>query len=160
MSDRLRRIYSWFLPTVLISVSVANLAVTPFISSESQPIRTHSDPSLTYLARVEQSTVNRRYSFYMELGDMAAGDILMLHDDSGIEVRSAESLAGMVVEQMNYDPAEVAVAAGELGEPLGVLSVGDTDLPFWIIPGEGERWWLGKTTEGIVVLQREDLPAP
>jgi hypothetical protein len=153
----MRRFYSWFLPTVLISITVANLAVTPFISYESQPIRRHSDPSLTYLAEVEQPTVNRRYLFYMELGDMAGGDILMLHDDSGIEVKSAESLAGMVVEHMDYDPAAVFAAAGDLGEPLGVLTVGDTDLPFWIIPGEGDRWWLGKTDEGIVVLQTEEL---
>jgi hypothetical protein len=154
----MKRFYSWFLPTVLISISLANLAVTPFISYEAQPIRGHSDPSLTYLARVEQLTVSRRYLFFMELGDVAAGDVLMLHRNSGIEVKSAENLAGVTVERADYDPADVFAAAGDLGEPSGVLEVGDNDLPFWIIRGEGDRWWLGRTSRGIVVLQIGKLP--
>jgi hypothetical protein len=157
----MRRFYSWFLPTVLISVTVANVAVTTTIQSvANQPIRTHSDPSLTYLSHVEQGTVDRRYSFFMELGDVAAGDTLMVHENSGIELHSAESLSRVIVRQADYDPAAVFAAAGDLGEPLGVLEVGDTDLPYWIIPGEGHRWWLGRTERGIVVLQIEDLPNP
>lgn len=156
----LRQLYVRWLPLALGLTAAANLAVTPFVPGSAQPVRFHDESSLTHLAHTEQRTVDRRYGFYMKLGDVASGDILMIPRDSLLEVKSAKSLSRVVVTRTDYDPTTIKARADELGEPIGVVETDAGDLPYWIVPGQGDRWWVGVNDDGILVIEESELREP
>ena len=158
---RLRRAYTRWLPLALGLTVAANLVVTSFLPRPARSIRRHADGSLTHLVHTDQSTVDRRYGLYLELGDAADGDVLLVPLDSLIVSDIAEGLAGVTVEERDYDAGTLPVEAEPAGPPLGVFTTERGDLPYWILPdNEADRWWLAQTSEGIVVVPESVAPLP
>lgn len=156
----LRQLYARWLPLALGLTAAANLALTPFVPGPAQAIRFHDEASLTHLAHTEQPTVDRRYGFYMELGDVASRDVLMIPPHSLIEVSSVTSLSRLDVIVMDYDPTTISAEDDQLGDPIGVVETELGDIPYWIVPGEGGRWWYGTNDDGVLVVEESQLREP
>jgi hypothetical protein len=158
--SRLRRLYVRSLPLVLASVAVINLSISTWIQPRGAPIRLHDEGSLTHLVHFEQRTTHRRYGFYMELGDVAAGQVLRVPEGAPIEVWMTSGLSGVELQVSEYDPSALPPEAIPHGEPLGVLSTRrNGDFPYWILPGDGP-WWMGYHQDGIVIVPHSVAQPP
>jgi hypothetical protein len=158
--ERLRSWYGRWLPVTFLAAALANVALTPFLPGVSLPLRVYSDPSLTYLVHQEGASLDRRYGFYMELGDAAGGGTLVIPHDSVISAGIAEGLANLTVEERSYNPARLPAKLLPSGPWLGLFETSDGDLRYWILPGAGPVWWLAITDQGLIVVPEELAPVP
>ena len=153
-------VYRRWLPTILIGSALVNAALTSLLPAGSLPIRSHPDPSLTYLVRTEGISLDKRFSLYMHLGDAARGGTLIVPLGAVVSGELVEGLAGMDMVERDFDarswPPEVATS----GPPLGLYETAIGDLPYWILPGDGELWWLGQTDQVLVVVSDSVAPVP
>lgn len=160
--NRLRRQYRYWLPLVLAVTAVANFTVHVFLPGSAQPIRPHSQGSLTHLVHTEQRTVDLRYGFYEELADISTGETLVVPERSALDADLLEGLSGVTVVVGDYDPSTMSDVdlVGD-AEPLGLLRVDGEDVAYWILPGSGDhRWWETHTNDGIVILPESVAPIP
>lgn len=158
---RLRQVYIRWLPLALGLTVAANLVITQFLPRPARSIRPHAEESLTYLVHIEQSSVDRRYGLYLELGDAADGDVLVVPLDSPIVPDIAEGLSGVTVVERDYDASGLPAEAEPIGPPIGAFATENGDLPYWILPdAEADRWWVAETNEGIVVVPESVAPVP
>jgi hypothetical protein len=140
---------------------LVNLGILVVIAPRNtRPVVPHAEGSLTHLVHVEQRTVDRRYGFYMELGDVAAGGVLVVPAENVVRADWARSFSEVTLLVQDYDPMAIPEGARPSGEPIGLLETGDGDIPYWIIPGSGTRWWMGATSEGIVLIPGSVAPPP
>lgn len=157
--DRLRLFYIRWLPIALGLTALSNLAAMFFLPQSAQPIRLHESGSLTHLVHTEQPSVDRRFAFYLELDDATDGGVLVVPVGSFVIPELAEGFADFEVVERQYDPT---AASGAITEPpsLGTVETDDGDLPYSIIPGEANTWWLARTDDGIVIVPASVAPVP
>ncbi|MGH8915684.1 MAG: hypothetical protein ACRDZM_14360 [Acidimicrobiia bacterium] len=148
---RARRLYAKWLPLAFFMAAAANLVLTLFLPPSAWPIRPHEDGSLTFLVHDEQPSVNRRYGFYMELDDATAGGVLVVPSDSFVQPELAEGFADFEVVEDDFDPSLLPEELNDQPQ-LGIVETDDGDLPFFIVPGDGDLWWLAVTDEGVFVV--------
>lgn len=154
----LRRFYQRWLPLALALTAVASLFADELTGSRA--FNRHHSGSLTHLVHTEQPTVDRRYGIYMEMADALGGSTLVVPEDSALSGDLARGLANVELEERDYDATDVSGVVLE-GEPLGSFQAGDERVPYWIVSdGEGTRWWLGQTSEGIVIVPDTVAPRP
>jgi hypothetical protein len=157
--DRARRLYARWLPLAFALAAAADLVLTFFLPRSAQPIRPHQDGSLTYLVHEEQPSVNRRYGFYMELDDATDGGVLVVPADSFVDPDLAEGFARFEVVEGDFGP--IMLPEEISGQPqLGTVETDEGDLPFFIVPGDGDLWWLAVTDEGVFVVPDSVAPVP
>jgi hypothetical protein len=157
--ERLRFLYSRWLPLALAIATLANIVLTFFLPPSALPIRLHNDGSLTHLVHTEQPSVNRRFGFYLELDDATDGGVLVVPVDSFVDPDLAEGLAGFEVIECDFDPSPIAEKiAGQA--PLGEVETENGNLPYFIIPGQGDLWWVALTDGGVVVVPESVAPPP
>ncbi len=148
------------MPWLLIASALVNLTLTPFLPSMGLPVRSHPDPSLTYLVHDEGISLDRRYGFYMELYDAARGGTLTVPLGSFLSEELIEGSAEMTMLESDYDPSVLPAEAFPTGPPLGLLETPDGDLPYWILSGPAEEWWLAMREGRIVVVPGTVVPGP
>lgn len=157
----LRRIYRRWLPLVLVLAALANSVANEQLTATSQTYRRHASGSLTHLVHTEQRSVDLRYGIYMELGDALVGGTLVLPEESALDPHLARGLSGVEVIRLGYDPSHVPDQVMPEGQALGSLRAEGENLPYWVLPGEGvDRWWLGQTPDGIVIVPETVSPVP
>lgn len=160
--NRLRPLYRRWLPVALAVTAAANLVAHVFVPLTAQPLRLHDEGSLTYLVHTEQRVVDLRYGFYEELADVMAGQTLLVPEGSPVDMDLASGLSGVTVVIGDFDPAAPSVA--ELidnEEPIGLLQVGEGEVPYWILAGADDQlWWLALAGGGIVVVPESVEPVP
>jgi len=151
--------YARWLPLGLLMTAGTNLILTLFLPMGSQPVRLHSEGTLTYLVHTEQPSVDRRFAFYLELDDATEGGELVVPVDSFVDPDLAEGFAGFVVIERSYDPRSLPE---EVTEPpsLGEVETDDGDLKYSIIPGDDDLWWLAYSESGVVVVPDSVAPVP
>lgn len=134
------------------------MVLTPFLPRASWPIRPHADGSLTHLVHTEQPSVDRRFAFYLELDDATDGGVLVVPVDSFVDPELVEGFAELEVVVRSYDPA----IPSSIAEPpqLGVVETGNGDLPYSIVPGDDDLWWLAITADGVIVIPESAAPVP
>ena len=157
--ERLRSFYARWLAPALVATALVNLALTFFLPLSSQPLRPHAEGSLTYLVHTEQPSVNRRFAFYLELDDATDGGVLIVPVGSFVDSDLVRGLAGLEVEERDYDPTLVAGSVA-LPPSLGVVETDDGDLDYTIIPDDDDTWWLALTEGGVVVVPESVAPVP
>lgn len=160
MSARESRPHRWYarlLPIVLATLGVFNLSTCVALEPRYQPIRVHDDSSMTHLVHVEQTATDRRYRFYYELGDVAAGQTLQALE-TPIVAWMTRGLSEVELVVADYDPTLPPQAVPE-GEPLGVMENEHGVFPYWILPGEGSRW-MGHYQDGIVIVPESVADVP
>lgn len=150
------------MPVALGLVAILNLGIGLFVPAAGRGIWAKADSSLTHLVHTDQNTVDRRYGFYMELGDSAGGSILFVPPGSPVDPDVAAGLSGVEVVEDQYDAGEIPSTAQPAGEPIGQFSTNEGDVPYWVLEGgESEAyWWLGRTAEGFVVIPESAAPRP
>lgn len=156
----LRRLYVKWLPIALGLTAAANLILTPFLPRGSQPILIHDEASLTYLAHNSQPSVDRRFSFYLELDDATDGGELVVPVDSFVSPELVEGFADMEVVERDYDPVGSLPEDLVEGQPQGEVETDDANSLYWILDGDSDRWWLAFTNDGVVVVPETVAPAP
>lgn len=158
--DRLRLFYVRWLALALGLTGLANVVVSFFLPLGAQSIRPHEDGSLTHLAHTEQDSVDQRFAFYLELDDATDGGVLIVPGDSFVIPELAEGFANFEVVERDYDPTLPDTVPDQ--SPLGLVEVaeGGKLLPYSIIAGEDETWWLAMTDSGIVVVPESVAPVP
>lgn len=159
-SQRLRPLYRRWLPAVLALAAVANLVVDQFLPSHAQTFRRHHNGTLTHLVHTEQNTLDLRYGIYMELADVLGGDTLVVPEGSPLSDDLARGLANITLEERAYDPTALSGVVPE-GEPLGSFRADEETISYWVLSnGGGDRWWLGASPEGIVIVPDTVAPVP
>jgi hypothetical protein len=118
---------------VLGLVAALNFGIGLFVPASGRGIWAKADGSLTHLVHTDQDTVDRRYGFYMELGDAAAGSTLFVPTGSPVDADVAAGLSGVVVVEEQYDATR--------------------------IPSAG-YWWLGRGSGGLLVIPESTAPRP
>lgn len=156
--DRLRAVYVRWLPLALGATAAVNIALSVFMSPSAQPIRLHDDPSLTDLVHIEQPSLDRRYGFYLELDDATDPGTLFVSGEDMVIVELVDGFAGLEVVVADFDPTLPADV--DIPDQLGVLETEDGEIPYSIIGGDGDVWWLAETGEGIVVVPAGVVPVP
>lgn len=158
----LRRLYVRWLPLALALVAIVNIGINEFLPASGQALRLHEDGSLTHLVHTEQLTVDRRFGFYLELGEVAAGGTLVVSPEAPVDARLVRGLADVMILEVDYDPHDLPPSVIPSGDPIGPFSTVDGDVPYWIIPGKQTEgvFWLGRTPEGIVVVPVSVAPLP
>lgn len=157
--ERLRFLYSRWLTLAIAIATLANVVLTFFLPRASLPIRLHNDGSLTHLVHTEQPSVNRRFGFYLELDDATDGGVLVVPIDSFVDPSLAEGFAAFEVIECDFDPGAIAEdVAGQA--PLGEVETENGNLPYFIIPGQGDLWWVALTNRGVVVVPESVAPPP
>ena len=148
-----RRLYVRSLPFVLAAGVSVNLILTTALREGHMPIRLHNEGSLTHLVRVEQRATDWRYGFYLELGDVAAGQLLRVPEGSHpIVAWMTRGLSQVELQVSDYDPSALPPEAVPQGPPLGELETqSDALIPYWILAGHGPRW-MGYHQDGIVIV--------
>jgi hypothetical protein len=137
----LRRLYVCSLPFVLAAVVSANLVLTTSLRDGHMSIRLHDEGSLTHLARAEQRGTDRRYGFYLELGDATIGQPLRAPESAPFVAWMIQGLSEVELQVSEYDPSALPPEAVPSNEPLGVLETPDGNVPYWILPGDGPGGW-------------------
>lgn len=153
--DTWRRLYRCWLPVALAVTAVANLVVDGFLPPTSRMLQAHDSGSLTHLVHTDQRTVDRRYGFYMELGDAMSGKTLVVPQNvDDVDLVLARGLSDVEVERGSYDLSDVPNRIVPDHEPLGLHQADDEEpLAYWILRSDdAERWWLGRIEEGLVVI--------
>lgn len=150
--ERLRSLYRRWLPFALGLTVAANLVLEQDLPISARSIRFHHDGSLTHLVHNDQLTVARWFGLYMEIGDAAAGGTLIVPRISPLSADIAEGLSGVTVVVEDYDPRALPAEALPREPPIGTFATPEGDVPYWVLPGAHDRWWLGFTPEGIVVV--------
>ena len=160
--DRLRLFYVRWLPLALGLTALANLVISFYLPAGARPVRLHEDGSLTQLAHTEQSSVDRRFAFYLELGDATDGGVLIVPVDSFVIPELAEGFADFEVIEREYDPTWPLPDELTDGVPLGDVEIDDEGnlLPYSIVSGDDDTWWLSITEDGIVVVPESEAPVP
>ncbi len=151
--------YARWLAPALVATTLVNLALTFFLPPSAQPLRLHTDGSLTHLVHAEQPSVDRRFAFYLELDDATDGGVLIVPSDSFVDRALVRGFAGLEVEERDYDPTSVP---GSVAVPpsLGVVETDDGDLAYTIVAGNDDTWWLAITEDGIVVVPESVATVP
>jgi len=157
--ERLRSLYVILLPLAFVVAALANLVLSSFLPLSALPLRPHADGSLTHLVHTEQPSVDRRFGFYLELDDATDGGELVVPVDSFVDPDLAEGFADFDVVERDYDPSLLPDGLAG-GIPLGTVETEHGDLPYSIIPGDDDVWWLAVTDEGIVVVPESFAPPP
>jgi hypothetical protein len=157
--ERLRFLYSRWLPLALAIATLANIVLTFFLPGSALPIRLHDDGSLTHLVHTEQPSVNRRFSFYLELDDATDGGVLVVPFDSFVDPDLADGFAAFEVIECDGDAGRIA---GEITgqDPLGEVETETGNLPYFIIPGQSDLWWVAITDGSVVVVPESVAPPP
>jgi len=154
-----RRLYVRALPIVLAVVASVNLMISTWLETQGTPIRLHDDGSLTHLVHLEQRTTDRRYGFYLELGDVAAGEYLRGPEGSPIVAWMTRGLSSVEFQVTDYDASALPPEAVPRDEPIGVMATPDGEFPYWILPGDGPRW-MAYHKDGIVIVPDSVAPMP
>jgi hypothetical protein len=153
--------YSTWLPPTLILAAVLNIGLTVgWLPHEAWPIRLHENGSLTHLVHTDQPSVDLRYGFYLELADATEGGTLVVPTDSFVVPELAEGFADLAVVEADYDPATPLPDGFDKGEPRGEVAVGEGEIPYWIVGGEGDVWWLVHSDGGVVVVPASVVAVP
>ncbi len=139
--------------------AVVNLALTLFLGPGARPVTFHEDGSLSYLVQTEQPTVNRRYGFYLELDDATDPGTLVVPAGSFVDVELADGLADIDVVVSDYEP--FLPDGVEVPDPLGIVETDLGDIPYSIIEGGDDLWWLAYQGDGeVVVIPDTVSPVP
>jgi len=157
--ERLRFLYARWLPLALSLAALANLVLVFYLPPSALPLLLHNEGSLTHLVHTEQPSVNRRFGFYLELDDATDGGELVVPIDSFVNPDLAEGFADFEVVERDYDPSLLPDAIAVLA-PLGTVETDDGDLPYSIIRGDDDLWWLALTDDGVVVVPESVAPVP
>lgn len=156
----LRRIYRRWLPAALAVTALGNLVANEFLPPVSKALQVHDNGALTHLVHAEQRSVDLRYGLYMELADALSGQTLYVPEESPLSADLAHGLANVTLVTRRYDPADLSGVPAR-GEPLGSFQDGDERIDYWILPdGQDTRWWLGQTSQGIVIVPEAIAPVP
>lgn len=159
-TDSLRRIYRRWLPAALAVTALANLVANEFLPNVSQTFRRHDSGSLTHLVHTEQRSVDLRYGIYMELADALSGQTLYVPEESPLSANLARGLANVTLKTTDYDSADLTGVPSR-SEALGSFQDGDERVDYWILSdGKEARWWLGQTSEGLVIVPEIIAPIP
>ena len=152
--DNLRRFYIRWLALGLGLTAMANLAVSFFLPPGARAIRPHAEGSLTHIAHTEQDTVDQRFAFYLELDDATNPGVLVVPVGSFVIPELADGFANLEVIERDYDPTELVLDGPQVEPTLGFVEVDEdgTLLPYFIVTGDDDTWWLAETEEGIVVV--------
>ncbi len=157
--ERLRSLYTRWLPLAFVIATLANLVLSFFLPGSALPIRLHDDGSLTHLVHTEQPSVSRRFAFYLELDDATDGGVLVVPVDSFVDPDLAGGFAAFEVIECDFDPGSITEEiAGQA--PLGEVETENGNLPYVIIPGQGDVWWVAITDGGVVVVPESVAPSP
>ncbi len=155
---RLRSLYVRWLPLALGATAVVNIALSAFLGPSALPIRPHDDGSLTELVHTEQPSLDRRFGFYLELDDATDPGTLFVSEENTVIAELADGFAELEVVVADFDPT---LPPGiEPPEPLGVLETDDGDIPYSIIRGDGNVWWIADAGNAIVVVPATVVPVP
>jgi hypothetical protein len=157
--ESLRRFYSRWLPLALGLAAVANLTLTFFLPRSALPIRFHEDGSLTELVHTEQRAVDHRFGFYLELDDATDGGTLIVPVGSVVDPELAEGFAGFDVVERRYDPTEVTSDITSAPQ-LGVLETDRGDIPYSIVAGEDDLWWVALAGGTLYIIPEQVAPVP
>lgn len=149
-----------WLPFALVLTAVINLAPTPLMPRGAVPIVAHEDGSLTYLVHVEQTSVDRRFGFYLELDDATDGGLLIVPPDSFVVPELAEGFADFEVTERNYDVSASLPTEVDDIEAVGLVETDEGDLTYSIVSGAGDVWWLAHREGGVVVVSESVVPVP
>jgi len=134
---------------VLVVTAVANLAVSPFVPEQSQPVRWHSDGSLRGLVFSERESVTVRYSVYEDLRALAGGDTLIVPPGRLFDLGLVEEMALMDVVVREYDPT---VVPGGSVSSSGATDVRQQYTDYVILDGTGPEWWVAIDGSTLVIV--------
>ena len=157
---RLRQLYVTWLPLAFALAAMANLVLTFYLPRPALPIRGSADSSLTHLVHHAQESVDRRFAFYFELDDATDGGQLVVPVDFAVARELVDGFAEMEVVERDYDPMGSLPEDVIVGPPLGEFETPDANLPYWILEGDSNVWWLAATDEGIVIVPETVAPVP
>jgi hypothetical protein len=160
--DRLRQFYVRWLALALGLTALANLAVSFPLPPGARAIRPHADGSLTHIAHTEQDTVDQRFAFYLELDDATDGGLLIVPVDSFVIPELADGFADFDVVEREYDVTEPLSDDLDAGPTLGLVETDEEGglLPYSIVTGDGDVWWIAQTADGILVIPASVAPPP
>lgn len=156
-----RRLRPWLtrvLPAVLVATAVANVAFTPFVPAQSQPIRFHADGSLRGLIASERESVTVRYSIYEDLRLLAADGTLVV--PAGRRILDEYLVGGMSlmsVEVIDYDPETSVAGAAAATGPSDATATIDS---YTILAGDADRWWVAIDGSTLVIVPESVAPIP
>jgi hypothetical protein len=160
--DRLQLFYVRWLALALGLTALANLVITFFVPLGAQSIRFHEDGSLTHLVHVEQDSVDYRFAFYLELDDATDGGTLIVPVGSFVIPELAEGFADFDVVERDYDVTDPLPDDLDSGPTLGLVETDEEGslLPYSIVTGDGDVWWIAQTADGILVIPASAAPPP
>lgn len=149
--DRLRSRYTRLLPVAFVAAASVNVVLSFLLPPSAQPLRLHSEGSLTFLVHDEQPSVDRRFAFYLELDDATDGGVLIVPVGSFVDSDLAEGFADFEVVEREYDPTLIP---GDIDRPpsLGTVETEDGDLPYSIVAGDDDVWWIAIVGDWILVI--------
>jgi hypothetical protein len=159
-NGRLSAFYARWLPWVFGLTAAANLVLLAFLPLSGWPIRAHDDASLTHLVRTEQPSVDRRFGFYLELDDATDGGVLIVPSGSFVEPELASGFADFQVSEVDYDPSFDLPDDVVDPDPIGMVETDEGDVPYSIVTGEDDVWWIAFDDGGIVVVPESVAPVP
>lgn len=158
---RFRPRFARILPLVLAATVAANLAATPFIPAQSQPVLTHPAGDLVTIVRTDQWSVDIRYRFYLDLYEIAAGGVLVIPPGTFIEPLTARGLSDVTVEIVEYDPVVGPEISGLDRMLIGRVVVGDRGVPYWLVGGApATTFWYAETGRDVLIVPESVAPAP
>lgn len=97
----------------------------------------------------------------MEVGEAVGGATLVLPEETVLDARLVRGLSGVDVLRLSYDPSDLRDQVMPEGQPLGSYNDDGETLSYWILTGEGaDRWWLARTSDGIVIVPETVTPVP
>lgn len=154
---RVRRMLPW----VLLFTVAVNLGMSErFVPPSGHPIRTSPGPALSDLVRMSQPLTRDTYLLYVDLADVATGGTLTVPAYPILNHHLLRGLAGMTVERRPYDP-QVGGGAFDLPSrsPGRVLTPAGV-VPYWIVPGDAQGWWLARVGAAVVIVNEAVAPIP
>jgi len=154
----MRSLYVRYVPWILTLTAVGNLVGHKLLPLSARPVRYHVTGDLTHLVHTEQSTVDVRYGFYLELGDLASGGVLTVPDDSWVDEDLSRGLSNVRLKVRSYDPAVTLIP---VSLPQGAVETPEGNIEYWMVNGpETSSFWLGRNHEGWLVIPSTVLPIP